>query len=180
MNGDSPLRHLPQSPRPAQEADIVQLAPDGLAKLFDESRPTPRALTPAEARVALGMHRAGRDAAAIAERTQAPVAAVMAFLDSLKARAAKPPQQAAAAEALPVESASVLVIDPEQFAADSQPPPAAAPAPLPKLPPPDVALSDLQVGVIRRLRKARVPAAAIAFGMRLTPDQVQRVVGEIP
>lgn len=176
------LRHLPQSPRSALEADIVQLAPDGLTRLFRESLPTHPALSPAEARVALGMQRAGRDAAAIAERIRAPLAAVMAFLDSVKPRPTKA-KAAAAAVTAPTEATVPPPADyeaPETPGADapeSEPVPAPAP---PTLPPPDVELNSLQLAMTRRLRKAGVSTATISRMTRISVDQVMRIAGEIP
>lgn len=167
---DEHLRHIPQSP----SADIVRLAPERLAGLLGDS--LPNALSPAQARVAIEMHRGGRDAQAIAERVRASIVAVKAFLDSIK------PAKAAPAAAAPAEPAPPAV---EQLEAAStvKPAPAATPVltPTPRPAPiPDVELTGLQQAVIRRLRKVRVPASVIALGMRLTPDQVQRVAGEIP
>lgn len=170
---DEHLRHLPEPPT----ADIVRLAPEGLAGLLGDS--LPNALSPAQARVAIAMHRGGRDAQAIAERACASVIAVKAFLDSLrpgKATAAAPtpapePTPPATPATAPAPAAEQL---------EAAPPTDRAPTPAPKPPIPDTELTGLQQAVIRRLRKARIPAFAIAIGMRLTPDQVMRIAGEIP
>jgi hypothetical protein len=144
------------------------------------------------ANVALMMHRAGRDAYAIAERIQAPLPSVLAFLDYLRrveaAKAAS--RRASTSEPAPerfdpLSDASVEELEdvapPEEA---PEPPPAAdpPPPPAPRDTRPDIELSELQQAIIRRLRKgrARVPAATIALVMRLSPDQVMRVAGEIP
>jgi hypothetical protein len=167
---------------------IIQLAPDGLERVFRESMPKHPPLSGRAANVALMMHRAGRDAYAIAERIQAPLPSVLAFLDYLRrVEAAKAASRGTSTSEPaperfdPLSDASVEDVAPPEEA--SEPPPAPdPPLPVPRDTRPDIELSELQQAIIRRLRKgrARVPAATIALVMRLSPDQVMRVSGEIP
>lgn len=53
---------------------------DSLDGLFEQSIPATPCLTLEQARIASGMHRAGRDATAIALRVGAPPSAVAAYL----------------------------------------------------------------------------------------------------
>ena len=179
------------------ENKIIELAPDGLTRLLAESLPTHAALSPQSARVALMMHRAGRDAGAIAERIKAPLGSVLIFLDSLKrqeevlrrleaTRRAAAAARSAAGEPIALEPAVAADEEPlEEPPTDTEP---AAP-PSTRCPeviqphreiPREFELSDLQQAVIRRLRKAHVSAATISRMTRISVDQVMRVAGEIP
>jgi hypothetical protein len=173
-------------PQPARSDDpVIQLAPDGLQRLFAESVPATSRLAPEAARIALMMHLAGRDSVAIARRVGASPSAVSLFL----ARAEEAAKRAAEPAAPVVGHAR----EPEQVGAQpvviaSVPP---APASTPPVPAPEVQqaaapvvpdaeLTPLQQSTIRGLRKLHVPAAAIAIGMRVTVDQVLRISGEAP
>lgn len=157
--------------------NIIQLETD-LNRVFDESLPTWPGLPAQSARIAVMMHRAGRDAYAIAERIEMPIGSVLAFLDRLKkAEAKKAARAQAQSEPAPTEADD----NSEPLAANApQSELALAQTPPPKLPAADVELTGLQLALIRRLRKARVSADTIARVMRLSPDQVQRIAGEIP
>lgn len=158
------------------ENRIVQLAPEGLNRLLDDSLP----ISPQTARIALSMRQAGHDAAAIAARTGAHLGAVTAFLEALRR---KDPLIPVSAPRKPVETASpsAPTEQPANELADA--PPAAAETAKPLIPreiPREIELSALQLALIRRLRKAHVSTATISQMTRIAVDQVMRVAGEIP
>jgi hypothetical protein len=164
--------HLRQVPQP-RKADIVRLAPDRLARLFSDG--VPNALSPTQARIAIAMHRLGRDAREISERAIAPIATVVAFLDSIKPRSA----DAAAAASIPSTEPAPADEPLEADAPATNAAPVVEPAPA-KVIPREVELSDLQQRVIRRLREVRISTATISRMTRIAVDQVMRVAGEIP
>lgn len=158
--------------------EIIQLETD-VNRVFDDSLPTWPGLSPQSARLAVMMHKAGRDAAAIADRVDMPLGSVLAFLDRVKGEESK-------REQAQLDRASVAAPD-EDFEEEAAAVEAAAPSPprpTQSRPPrdtrPDIKLSALQQSVIRRLRQTRVSVSTIAKMMRLSPDQVMRIAGEIP
>jgi hypothetical protein len=152
---------------------IIQL--EGLEKLFEASMPAAQRLAPEAARIAFMMFKAGRDAAAIAQRTGAPLAAVLAFLD----KAAPPKSTLPPSREDDKEQGAAPAAEP---AATSPTPPAPAqePPPEPRDPRPDIELTRLQQAAIRQLRKLGIPAREIGTVMRVSPNQVARICKEIP
>lgn len=187
---DDPLAGLPEAPRTAD--NVVQLPSADLTQLFRESLPRHPSLSPQQAHMAALMHRAGRDAAAIADRIEASIGSVLDFLDRLQKAQAK---QAALTDAEPEPDAPAAVDSEsteEQPAAAPERAPGDSVANVPRRRPiptteqrprdtrPDVELNGLQIALIRRLRRSRISADTIARMMRLSADQVLRVAGEIP
>lgn len=173
---DDHLSHLPQSPRPACDTNVIQLPSTDLTQVFRESLPRHPRLSPRQGHEAALMHRAGRDAAAIADRIEASLGSVLDFLDLLKKAHAKKAEEREVHEPEPAPTGPAYCEPLVAEAPRSEP----APAPPPKLPPPDVELNALQQAVIRRLRNSRISTQTIARMMRLSPDQVMRGAGEIP
>lgn len=166
--------------------NIIRIEPEGLSRLFEESLPTWSGLPAKSARLAVMMHRAGRDAYTISERIDMPIGAVLAFLDRVnRARKPAPTERGSSPQS---EETGPDAPEGQALEAEGVLPDPPLPPPPNKHEPsrpardtrPDIELSELQQSVIRRLRKMPVSVSTIARMMRLSPDQVMRVAGEIP
>jgi hypothetical protein len=168
-----PFEGLPQTPRP--DDHVIQLDPEGLDRLFAESCPQPRAIEPKAARVAVMMHKAGRDPAAIARRVGAAPSAVSEFLRRLASQEPpvadrlllKPSQRGRR------EPQADALKSPGQLETPSAPRESADTRP-------DIELTSLQLNAVRLMRKGGVSARTISRMTKIPHDQVLRITGEAP
>jgi hypothetical protein len=162
--------------------EVIQLAPDGLERLFADSMPKQLVLRPKAAHIAVLMHKAGRDAVAIGAHIDAPASAVSAFLRRLTESERKETERRdreaqTAAEEAAARDVLVQQRGESQVTARVLSPTYATPSPE-TWPTEDVALTGLQRAAIRAMRTAGRSLEGLAKAFRTRPDQIRRICRE--